>query len=80
MKQNEPNLNIEGGDHLAGQTSPFLQLIKARTQRRIRLASPLLPAPDFHFVDRKILAALRAAELSLWQASGGDFLRSANSN
>jgi hypothetical protein len=65
---------------LARKSSPFLQLDEScmgRRKIRIRL---LLPRRESCLTRRAMIAALRAAELAEWDASGGDFLRSAPSN
>jgi len=63
------------------QSSPFLQLAEAPSKhRRIRVALPTLPRRQSCLTKRAMLAALREAELAEWQASGGDFMRSTQSN
>src|SRR5262245_19018356 len=60
----------------ACKLTPFLQLAQARGHRKIRLAPSAVPPRQLCVIERKIRAARRAAELALWQESGGDFLRS----
>ena len=54
------------------QPSPVLQLAQARTRHKIRV--PLASVPGGRFCQAKH-ASLAIAEFALWQASGGDFLR-----
>jgi hypothetical protein len=60
----------------ADKLSPFLQLAQARGHRKLRIALPTVPRRRFCLANRAVRAALSAAEQAVWQASGGDFLRS----
>jgi hypothetical protein len=64
----------------ACKQSPFLQFVEARAHRKVRIALPSLPRRQFCLANRTVLAAMRAAELAVWQASGGDFLRNVRPN
>jgi hypothetical protein len=58
------------------QLAPFRQLVEApESHRKVRIAIPL-PRRPACLTRRAMLAALRAAELDEWAASGGDFLDS----
>jgi hypothetical protein len=60
----------------ACKQSPFLQFVEARAHRKVRIARSSLPRRQFCLANRTVRAALRAAELAVWQASDGDFLSS----
>jgi hypothetical protein len=60
----------------ARKPSPFLLLAQARVHRKLRIALPTVPRRRFCLANRAVRAALSAAEQAVWQASGGDFLRS----
>jgi len=64
----------------AGKLSPFLQLVQARGHRKLRIALPTVSRRRFCLANRAVRAALHAAEQAVWQASGGDFLRSVRPN
>lgn len=56
--------------------SPFLRSAEVQGQhRKIRIALPL-PRRQECLTKRALVAAMRAAELAEWEASGGDYLRS----
>jgi hypothetical protein len=56
--------------------SPFLRSAEVQGQhRKIRIALPL-PRRQECLTKRALVAAMRAAELAEWEASGGDCLRS----
>jgi len=48
---------------------------QAHTNGRVPLRA--LAGRQLHAADRALRKAMRAAELALWQATGGDFLRGA---
>jgi hypothetical protein len=54
--------------------SPLVQMVEARANRPARIPLPLAPARPLSPQRRATLAALRAAELAAWEASGGDVL------
>jgi hypothetical protein len=57
--------------------SPFLQLGEDRAcARKVRLVLPRQPRRGSCVSRRAIIAAMRAAELAEWQATGGDYLAS----
>jgi hypothetical protein len=58
-------------------TSPFFRLLERKARRTSRIGLPPVPARPLDRTHRELLANLRAAELAAWEASGGDFLRSA---
>lgn len=56
--------------------SPFLRSVELMGQhRKLRIALPL-PRRRECLTKRALVAAMRAAELAEWEASGGDCLRS----
>jgi hypothetical protein len=56
--------------------SPFLRSAEVQGQhRKIRIALPL-PRRQECLTKRALVAAMRAAELAEWEASGGDYLAS----
>jgi len=59
----------------ARQLSPF-HPAKSRRPCNAQIALPAVPRRQLCRTSRSVLAALRAAELAEWQASGGDFLSS----
>lgn len=77
MKEQHSVLNTEAvvAALSAGQLPPFLQLAYARGHRKTRIVLPTVPPRHFCLANRKVRAALRAAELAVWQATGGDVLR-----
>jgi hypothetical protein len=55
--------------------SPFLQLGEGRAcVRKVRIVLPRQPRRGSCVTRRAIIAAMRAAELAEWEASGGDYL------
>jgi len=82
MQNEQPIRNTEAGVAAlsADKLSPFLQLAQARGHRKLRIALPTVPRRRFSLANRAVRAALRAAEQAVWQASGGDFLRSVRPN
>lgn len=79
MQKHVSDGNVETADasFSARQPSPFPRLAAAQVDRKLRIVVPPMPPRELCVGDRKSLAALRAAEFVLWQASGGDFLSSA---
>jgi hypothetical protein len=54
--------------------SPFLRSVELMGQhRKLRIALPL-PRRQECLTKRALVAAMRAAELAEWEASGGDYL------
>jgi hypothetical protein len=58
--------------------APLLQLAAVREERKYRITLPAIARHPLCLIDRETLATLRAAELAVWQASGGDFLHRPN--
>jgi len=77
MQEQPANRNdkAEGAALSACKPSPFLQLAHARGHRKVRIALPAAPRHQL-CPNRSIRKQLLSAELALWQASGGDYLRS----
>lgn len=63
------------GSQARRKISPFVQLAAARARRTWRIALPPMPRRPLLAVEQAAIAAMRAAELAAWQASGGDALR-----
>jgi len=55
---------------------PSLQPVPERSHQTIRIALPAAPRPQLSAANRMLRKAMRAAELAVWRATGGDFLRS----
>ena len=76
--KNEQYIRNTGAANAAVPTrrifSPFLRSAEVLGQhRRIRVALPL-PRRQECLTKRALVAALRAAELAEWEATGGDYL------
>jgi hypothetical protein len=78
MKEQQSNRNIEAvvAALPVSRQSAFHQLANSRRQRKTHIAAPAVARRQLCLTNRPILAALRAAEFTEWQASGGDFLSS----
>ncbi len=77
--QKQTAQKTEGGEHAQGaprESSAVGQLTTSGSIRRLHIVIPPLPPRTMCLVDRKSRAARHATEFALWQASGGDFLRS----
>jgi len=59
----------------AVQDSSPACLMAAGSDKPSRISFPVLPARPLRRGDRAYLRALRAAEMTAWQASGGDVFR-----
>jgi hypothetical protein len=71
------NVETEDAGFSARRLSAFSEPGATQADQKLRIVVPPMPPRELCLGDRKSLAALRAAEFVLWQASGGDFLSSA---
>ncbi len=59
----------------AATPAPATFLMKAHANRPIRISPSLFVPRPLNPADREHFRALRALEMAVWEASGGDFFR-----
>src|SRR5215468_8678889 len=80
MIPRNPEANMKSPTPIHAATIPQFCDGRAKDSSRDRIRNPLLSQPNHSAMARAYLRELRAAEMKLWEMTGGDYLTSEAQN